>query len=190
MSRMQKSFGGRAKPLVSVLTPTIAGRERLLEECRLSVLYQTHSGWEHLRLLDENRDGCAATMNTLAEEARGEWLLPLADDDLLLPGCLDTLLKASNGHDIVYSPPLVSGLSPDASRHFFDEPPRIPSFALIRSELWREIGGYDHEWNREEDRRFWHRSMERDARFFRVDEPLWVYRHHGGNKSYNHGEAS
>ena len=84
-----------------MLTPTIAGREHLLEECRLSVLYQTYSGWEHLRLLDEEREGCAATMNALAEVARGEWLIPLADDDLILPGCITRLVKASADADVV-----------------------------------------------------------------------------------------
>ncbi len=174
---------------MSVLTPTIPGRERLLEECRQSVLYQTYTGWEHLRLLDTDRDGCAATMNALAEEARGEWLMPLADDDMLLPRCLETLAKASRHADVVYSPPLIWGL--ENPHWFFGEPPAIPSFGLIRTELWRQCGGYDSEWNREEDRRFWTRALEAGARFVRVsDEPTWVYRFHGGNKSFHDGQAT
>ncbi len=155
------------------------------------MLWQTYSGWEHLRLLDDERLGCAATMNALAERAQGEWLLPLADDDLLLPGCLEALVKHSKDAEIIYSPPLVWGLSPEQSRHFYEEPPRIPSFALIDQNLWRQLGGYDHEWNREEDRRFWIRALQLGARFVRADdEPTWIYRHHGGNKSYNAGVAS
>ena len=172
-----------------MLTPTIEGRERLLEECRQSVLYQTYSGWEHLRLLDQERNGCAATMNILAEQARGDWILPLADDDLLLPGGLETLVKATKDADIVYAPPLVWGL--DNPHWFFGEPPCIPSFALVRADMWRQLGGYDYDWHREEDRRLWERAMAAGARFVRVsDAPTWIYRIHGGNKSFNDGQAS
>jgi glycosyltransferase involved in cell wall biosynthesis len=189
LSKVQRSFGGRARPLVSVLTPTIEGREHFLEECRQSVLYQTHSGWEHLRLLDQERNGCAATMNTLAEEARGDWLLPLADDDLLLPRCLETLLKATRDADIVYSPPMVWGV--ENPWWFFGEPPAIPSFALIRRDMWIQLGGYDHEWNREEDRRLWERAMAAGARFVKVNGgPTWIYRVHAGSKSFNDGKAT
>jgi len=155
------------------------------------VLTQTTGRWEHLRLLDDARLGCASTMNTLAEEARADWLLPLADDDLILPRCMETLLAHSEDADVVYAPPLVWGLPPEATAHFFAEPPYIPSFALINKTLWRQLGGYDHEWNREEDRRFYIRALDRGARFVRADsEPTWVYRHHGGNKSYHDGVAS
>jgi glycosyltransferase involved in cell wall biosynthesis len=176
------------KPLVSVLTPSIPERARMLKECEQSVIAQTFSQWEHLILVDETRRGCAATMNELADNARGEWLLPLADDDLLLPGCFKTLLEHADSGDVIYPPPIVTGI--ENPWWFFGEPPAIPSFALIRKQLWDDIGGYDDEWNREEDRRFWTRALERQARFVRVDTPTWIYRHHGGNKSFNNGVAS
>jgi glycosyltransferase involved in cell wall biosynthesis len=173
---------------VSVLTPTIRGREKLLRECRASVLFQTTGCWEHLRLLDEELNGCAASMNELAAAARGEWLLPLADDDLLLPGCLEMLLEEADGGDVIFSRPLVWGADP---RPFWGEPPVIPSFALIRRSLWESLGGYDDEWNREEDRRLWIRALAMGARFVKVEYgPTWVYRFHGGNKSFRGGVAS
>jgi hypothetical protein len=160
----------------------------MLSECELSVQAQTFSRWEHLILVDETREGCAATMNTLAGDAQGEWLVPHADDDLLLPGCLDTLLAYADHGEIIYSPPLVSGMPSEA---FCQQPPVIPSFALINADLWRDIGGYDDEFPREEDRRFWIRALERGARFVRVDAgPTWIYRFHKGNKSMNGGHAS
>jgi hypothetical protein len=87
----------------------------------------------------------------------------------------------------VYAPPLVSQ---NGSHHFFGEPPRIPSFALIRRTLWHQLGGYDETLTREEDRGMWTKALEHGATFVRVDEPLWVYRFHGGNKSYHRGVAS
>jgi hypothetical protein len=168
--------------IVSVLTPSIPERTGMLAECCASVRAQTVASWEHLVDVDEARVGCAVTMNRLAARAQGEWLLPLADDDLLLPGCLATLLEYADAGDIIYSPPLVTG---NQDRWwFFQAPPVIPSFALIRAALWHELGGYDESLTREEDRDLWIKALAADAQFVRVDEPTWVYRQHSGNKSF------
>lgn len=161
----------------------------MLDECERSVAAQTVADdVEHLTFVDEQREGCAAVMNRLARIARGEWLLPLADDDLLLPGCVETLLEHADDADIVYAPPLVNGN--EDRWWFFQEPPAIPSFALIRAELWHALGGYDESLSREEDRDLWLRALAVDALFLRVDEPCWVYRQHSGNKSFNAGAAA
>ena len=179
---MNASSAGPPKPRVSVLTPTIIQRTCLLRECEASVAAQTVRDFEHLVLLDKNGEGCAVTMNRLARRAKGEWLLPLADDDLLLPGCLEALLARSGSGDIIYAPPLVTGN--EDRWWFFQEPPVIPSFALIRKQLWDDLGGYDETLKREEDRNLWVAALDAGARFVRVDEPCWVYRQHGGNKSF------
>jgi len=160
-----------------------------------SVEAQTTPAREHLIHLDEEYHGCSWTMNHLAEQATGTWLLPLADDDLLLPGAIRVLLEYSEDADIVYAPPLVWGNADNA--HFFGAPPRIPSFALIRRTLWQALGGYDVGRRREEDRDLWTRAQNEGARFVRADrEPVWVYRFslngdgRPRNKSYSRGVAS
>lgn len=170
---------------VSVITPTIIGREEMLKECARSVDAQTlaRDRYEHLIRRDEEHEGCAVTVNTLAAGAQGEWLLPLADDDLLLPGAINALLEASGEGDIVYSPPLVTGN--EDRWWFFQAPPCIPSSALIRRSLWDDIGGYDETLKHEEDRDLWTKALDIGARFVRVNEPAWVYRQHAGNKSFN-----
>jgi len=175
--------------LVSVLTPSIPERASMLAECRASVQAQTDGRWEHLVEVDERREECAVVMNRLAARAKGEWLLPLADDDLLLPGCIAELLGRSEGADVVYPPPLVWG---EPSEWFTQAPPVIPSFALIRRTLWETLLGYDESRVREEDRDLWTRALAAGARFVRADAaPTWVYRlNHGGNKSFHAGVAS
>lgn len=157
----------------------------MLAECRASVLSQTVDCWEHLVLVDHEREGCSKTMNKLAAKAQGEWLLPLADDDLLLPGCIETLLAHSDDADVVYSPPLMWAPGIHDPWWFFQAPPAIPATALVRASVWRELGGYDETATREEDRKLWTKAVERDARFVRAsDAPTWVYRLHGANKSF------
>jgi hypothetical protein len=169
-------------PLVSILTPSIPSRGSFLLECRKSVEAQTVEWWEHLVEVDEDAEGCSVVMNRLAAKAQAEWLLPLADDDLLLPGAVAMLLSNASDADVVYSPPLVTGN--EDRWWFFQAPPVIPSCALVRASLWRELGGYDESLRREEDRAMWVRALAGGARFVRVDEPTWVYRQHAGNKSF------
>ena len=191
---MRLSFGGPLRPLVSVITSAIPERAELLDECRASVMGQVVDvPCEHLIHVDYERRGCAWVVNHLAEQAQGEWLLPLADDDLLLPGAIRTLLASSEEADVVYSPPLVWN---NGDTHFYGEPPMIPSTALIRTSLWRELDGYAQGITREEDRSFWVKAVAQGARFVRADEhPTWIYRFHRResphqNKSYHGGTAT
>ncbi len=172
-----------ADEIVSILTPTIPEREAFLEECRASVNAQTADRWQHIIEYDDNHEGCAISMNKAAARATGDWVLPLADDDLLLPGCLKTLLSHADEGDIIYAPPCLN--SNEDRAWFFQAPPVLPSFALIRRDLWNELGGYDEAARYEEDRGLWLKAMAAGARFVRVDEPCWVYRQWSGNKSFN-----
>src|SRR5262245_42775167 len=159
---VRTTVGGRLKPLVSILTPSIPTRASMLEECKRSVESQTERRFEHLWKIDEERQGCARTMNHLAAQARGRYLLPLADDDLLLPGALRVLLSHARDGDIVYAPPMVWG---NGDLHFFGTPPKIPSFALIPTKLWNDLGGYDETAYREEDRKLWIKALNEGATF-------------------------
>jgi hypothetical protein len=137
--------------------------------------------WEHLTLLDTDRAGCSKAYNALAREAWAEWLFVIADDDLMLPGCLDHHLNHSADADIVYAPPLVWGEQAD---QFLGAPPGIPAVALIRKAVWVDRGGYDENIGAQEDRVFFERAGAAGARFVRVEgSPTWVYRFWGGNKS-------
>lgn len=164
---------------ISVITATVPGRESFLTECVASVVGQTVAPLEHIVLLDREREGCSAMVNRMVARAEGDWLFFLADDDVALPRCLE--LHAQAEADIVYGPPLVWGIHDPW--WFYQEPPAIPSTALMRKELFMELGGYDPDAKREEDRGLWIRALDAGATFARLDEPTWVYRIHGANKS-------
>ncbi len=112
-----------ATPLVSILTPTY-NRADLLPEAMASVLAQDYPALEHLVLDDGSTDGTpellarctdrrvrtfrhdnmgqARTLNRGFELARGELLMVLNSDDLLLPGAVRLLAEAfSDRRDLV-----------------------------------------------------------------------------------------
>jgi hypothetical protein len=140
-------------------------------------------GWkvEHLWWVDEEYEGCSVTMNRLARMAEGEWLVPIADDDLVLPWFLRDHVSVQA--DIVYSPPIVTGSNSGGEEQFWREPPNIPAVALIRKELWDRLGGYREDFTQTEDMVLFNAALENKAQFKRVDRHSWIYRFHGANKS-------
>lgn len=170
---------------VSIITASIPERGAMLAECELSIQAQTWNPLriEHLIMVDEDREGCSAMVNRMAAIAQGDWLFFLADDDLALPRCIEAHMARTADAAIVYGPPLVWGIHDPW--WYFQAPPAIPATALMRRDLFLELGGYDEQATREEDRGLWTRALTAGARFVRIsDAPTWVYRlNHGGNKS-------
>jgi GT2 family glycosyltransferase len=160
---------------VSVLTPSLPERRLLLDECKDSVAAQTVPV-AHLVHVDEDREGPAKARNLLALRADTEWLLPVDDDDLLDPDCVRVLLDSSDG-DVVYPWCRVEGnpgwtpnrlFRPDTLlRHNF-----IPVTALVRRDLWLEVGGMDEELRQFEDFDFWRKCLAAGARFVCVPESV------------------
>lgn len=172
--------------LVSVLTATLPERERMLAEAAASVRAQTYNEVEHLMAVDENRAGAGPVLNRLLEEARGEFVMVLDDDDLLDPGHLDHLVPHCGEHDVVYSLPRVVGGEFTQYHEPFDAARLslrniVSHNALMRTELVRELGGWNavrwFDWDL--SRRLEHAGAE----FKQVFEVTWTYRLHGANWS-------
>jgi glycosyltransferase involved in cell wall biosynthesis len=172
--------------------PTIPERADLRREMLLSLEAQTleRSLYEVIVSEDPEHRGCSWAVNQGVARAKGEFLLIVPDDDLLLPPALEMLLEQVGEGDIIYSPPLVRQGIGD---HFWGEPPEIPSFGLMRRSLFLELGGYDESARREEDRKLWMKALEAGKTFVRIPRPLWVYGFNFDddgklrNKSYNQG---
>lgn len=168
----------------SVITPTISGREQLLTECLASVEAQTVPV-THLVMEDTSGCGPQTIRNQLAAQATTEWLLPLDDDDLLDPDCVQTLLAHSEGADIVYPWCRVEGRDDFWIVNKLWHPESlfiqnyIPCTALIRASFFRMLGGYKTE--PLEDWMLWQRAVLHGARVKCVPEVLWTYRFLGQN---------
>lgn len=178
---------------VSVCTPTVPGREQLLDEAVASVAAQTRPPLEHLTWTDETREGPGAVRNRLARMAAGDWLLFLDDDDLLDRDFLETLAPHVADADVVYPWVRVDGADWCPNRLF--EPRAlelwnyIPVTALVRRNVFLAAGGFDEGLRQAEDWDLWKRLVAQGARFKCVDEVLWTYRILRSGESRNRWDA-
>jgi glycosyltransferase involved in cell wall biosynthesis len=151
---------------VTVIIPTIPGREDLLQRAVASVQAQQVKPAAIVIELDVNRTGAAATRNRAIETVETDWIAVLDDDDEFLPNHLKVLLRGANvsGADLVFSyAEFVGGRDPLAClddngnlqpspiwtpfgtwqeyslRHLGNF---IPCTVLMRTALVRQVGGY------------------------------------------------
>ena len=83
---------------ISVCIPTRGERPELLARAVAS------AGDAHEVLVYENDDGCPGpSINKAIEEATGDWLLWLSDDDWLLPGAIERLTEQLGGDLLFYN---------------------------------------------------------------------------------------
>ena len=171
---------------VTVLTASLPERETMLGEARASVAAQTFPAVEHLVGIDHAHQGAGPVLNRLLEEALGEWVMVLDDDDLLDPGHLDILLALADDVDVVYSLPRVEGGFFEQYGQPFDpavlaQRNIVSHTALMRTEMVRQVGG----WNavRWFDWDLFCRLEAAGAEFRQVPEVTWTYRLHGANWS-------
>lgn len=165
------------------MTSSLPDREPLLRQAWASVAAQTVAV-QHLAAQDTDREGPARVRNALARQTDTEWLLPLDDDDLLDPDCVQTLLAHSDGADVIYPWCRVTdhtpGIQPWCPNRLFSADALmrfnfIPVTALVRRDLWLEVGGMP-DLPHAEDWAMWKRLLGAGAVFRCVPEVLWTYR--------------
>jgi glycosyltransferase involved in cell wall biosynthesis len=139
---------------ISVVIPTIAGREALLDRAQASALAQTLTPAKTIVWLDSAREGAGVTRNRALEMVDTEFVAFLDDDDVLKPNHLRACARyaALSGVDVVYPWfDVVGGEDPIGcfgvpfSAAFLRRRNYIPVTVLARTELVRAVGGFrDH----------------------------------------------
>jgi hypothetical protein len=198
---------------VTLLTPTLPGRERMLAQVIRSVQRQTVPCL-HRHLADTDREGPAPVRNRLLEQVTTEFVGFVDDDDFLFPKHVETCLTAlrDSGACVAYPwfrfahPrgwwPLGEFLEiqrPDGSKvHALGQPfdpaalehnSYIPVTVVARTECLRKVGGFPipetPEWPHDtaEEWGLWRRLVADGHTFVHVPEITWEYRVHGGNTS-------
>jgi glycosyltransferase involved in cell wall biosynthesis len=146
---------------VTVITPTIPGREQELARCLDSVYWQSTPPVAHVviakqRATDEPRQvALARAQNQALRAVETEWVLRLADDDWLMPTAIEALLAHQYEADVIYGPdrdevaPMIdlNGYSPSALAEFFRTGDSgQASGDLYRVRALRAVGGWTTDW--------------------------------------------
>lgn len=151
---------------VTVVMPTITGREELLRRARRSIDAQTVAPGAVVEVWDEQREGAAKARNRGIEHVQTDWIAWLDDDDELLPNHIKVLVAGANRSkaDLVFSyAEFVGGRDPLAccsdlgqliakplqvpfgkaqERWLRDVGNFIPVTYLVRASLVRKVGGF------------------------------------------------
>jgi cellulose synthase/poly-beta-1,6-N-acetylglucosamine synthase-like glycosyltransferase len=168
--------------VITVITPTIPGREDMLAECRTSVASLTLN---HIVMTDVNGEGPAVLRNRMLEQVVTEWVLFLDDDDVLFPNYLDAVTPHLPEADVVYTAWQLSG-AVDPMPYPFDpdmlrQHNTIPVTACVRTEAVRAVGGFgDAEL---EDHELWLKLLDAGYRFRYTPVIAWHYRRSPSSRS-------
>lgn len=157
---------------------------------------------ERLRYLPKAHSGAPDTRNAGIAAARGSYILWLDDDDLLLPGALESQVRMVQSHpetDVAYGPhekfehgtgrkvglldPRDWSLEPRLLLNALLGACPIPNpGTMVRRSVYQDLGAYDLNFHRAHDYEFWSRAAERLV-FRKTHHILCRYRIHGSNMS-------
>ncbi len=162
--------------MITVITPTIPGREDLLAECRASV---EQLGLVHFVERDDRGEGPAVVRNRLVEQVATPWVLFLDDDDLLLPHYLQVVTPYLDDADVVYTDWHLTGAEdpqplPEFNAEVLRRHNYIPVTACVRTEAFRKVGGFPAA--DLEDHDLWLSLLDAGYRFTHVPVTCWRYR--------------
>jgi len=199
---------------VSIIIPCY-NYARFLPDAVASVLAQTFTDWElivvddgstdatltiarqllaqhadrRMRVFHQANCGNAATRNTGAEQAAGEYIMYLDADDLIAPTYLERTVAILRNHPavgFVYTGMRLFG----ADRHDWPSTAYdarilpienvVLAHALLRRAAWEQVGGFDtiHPLYGLEDWDFWLRLAAAGWQGWHIDELLVFYRRH------------
>jgi hypothetical protein len=170
---------------VTVITPTIPERASFLKEMLADWHAQTVPPDEHRVGIDYQRRGPAIIRNELCENVETEWLSFADDDDRFDPNHLETLLDHSTGADVIWTFPRVVGETTGWGGPDHRCPPdrgQIPVTVLMRTALFKEVGGFPPGFGAEDEAMFEH-CYDAGARFRCCHVETWTYVFHESNRS-------
>jgi glycosyltransferase involved in cell wall biosynthesis len=170
-------------PKISLVTVTLKERHQLLCKSLESAAYQTIKASTHHIVYDRG-EGFVKTVNRAVSFVDTEYFCFLDDDDIIYPNHIK-ILSENLDSDIVWTWCDVVGRDIKFNRGYekdlLQKQPYIPSNHAMRTELFREMGGYKDMHNADWD--MLKRCETAGASFKNVPKTTWQYRFHGNNIS-------
>jgi hypothetical protein len=169
---------------LTLVTATLPSRSLLLAEMFTSVTEQTVPPACHIVMRDDGA-GFVNTINRAVSLVDTEFFCLVDDDDLLYFDHVETLTNNLDA-DIVWTWCDVQGRDWNPNQGYtpgkLQTGNYIPSNLAMRTELWRELGGYREGYGHP-DWDLLKRAETLGATFLNIPEITWVYRFHGQNMS-------
>lgn len=139
-----------------------------------------------VKYIKQKNRGLATARNVGIAFSKGDYVLPLDADDILLENCTEQVLKAIEEHrsDVIAPSFRMFGvnqgnifLTSIPSIEEFKQANRLPYFSAFKRTLWEEVGGYNPnmKWGYE-DWNFWLDVFKRHHSLCLLQEILVLYR--------------
>ena len=185
--------------MITVVVPTIAGRETLLDRALASVEAQSMPS-QVIVELDSDRLGAAAARNRALAKVDTDWVVFLDDDDVLKPNHLRACARHARltGADVVYPGYDAVGEDPIGCFGIGFDPYLlrrrnfIPVTTLCRTDRVRAAGGFQEHLDVNgdpcEDWGLWLALFDLGAKFSHLPQRTWIWTVTGGTRGRGHGD--
>lgn len=189
---------------LSVIIPTIPGREHYLARAKRSIDIQTLQPINIIVSVDNERLGAAGNRDKALYQVDTEYVAMLDDDDYFYYNHIETLYKSIKEYDadIVYSWFDVVGGEDPFPQNFGrpwnpEEPCQTTVTVMARTETLLKAGGYSNKFGFSDDKlhqfsqgntagedfRIVYRANAQGAKIVHVPKRTWAYVHHAENTS-------
>ena len=206
----QKKKVKKDEPLVTLAMP-IYNYAKMLNPCLNSVFNQDYTnfevvivndgsddeycllklksldGHESIKVVHKENTGVSDTRNIAVKEGKGDYILPLDADDMILPGYLKTgvnIIKNNPKISPVYCDTIHAGemqgleKRPEWSKERLLQGPFIVNSSMYSREAYDSIEGYNTEMKGWVDYDLWVQMMDAGYQGKRIPKGLFVYYHH------------
>ena len=142
---------------------------------------------ERIKVIYKENGGPSSARNLAFKHSKGDYILPLDSDDMILPGYLKmcvNILKRDKNISPVYCDTnhvgQVQGVEqrPEWSKERLVQGPFIVNCSMFHREAFIKVNGYDEEMFGWEDYDMWIRMMKEGYVGKRIPKPLFIYFHH------------
>jgi glycosyltransferase involved in cell wall biosynthesis len=142
---------------------------------------------ERVKVVYKENGGPSSARNEAFKHSKGEFILPLDSDDMVMDGYIKTcvnILSTNKNISPVYCDThhvgQMQGVEqrPEWSKERLVQGPFIVNCSMFHRESFEKVGGYDEELNGWEDYDMWLRMMKEGYVGKRIPKPLFIYFHH------------
>lgn len=142
--------------------------------------------YPQVKLLEQVNKGLASARNTVIMSMRGQYLLPLDADDILLEDCVKELVRVAKNTDADVIAPSFKTFGISNETVTLMASPTIPDFltgnrigyfSMIKRSVLQEVGGYSPRMDKGfEDYHMWFNLLTRGKTIVTVPQVLALYR--------------